>query len=41
MNNTCNKCTCDCHCDMDECPNCPNDVCYICECSESAERDSH
>ena len=41
MDNTCNKCTCECHCGMDECPNCPNDVCYVCECSEVAERHSH
>ena len=28
----CVKCKCDCHCYDCECPNCPNDVCYTCEC---------
>ena len=44
----CSWCLCECHCDMVECPNCPNDVCTQCQCSdrqnrfaESAERDSH
>ena len=41
MDNTCNKCLCECHCGMDECPNCPNDVCYVCECNEVADNASH
>ena len=34
----CSKCLCECHCDMDECPNCPNDVCYVCQCSDRQDR---
>ena len=44
----CSWCLCECHCDMVECPNCPNDVCTQCQCSdrqnrfaEGAERDPH
>ena len=41
MDNTCNKCQCECHCGMDECPNCPNDVCIVCECNPVADKESH
>lgn len=38
MNNICPKCLCECHCDMDECPNCPNDVCTDCDCTDRQNR---
>ena len=44
MDNTCSKCLCECHCEVDECPTCPNDnhsdqnrllgICTECACSD-------
>ena len=34
----CSWCLCECHCDMVECPNCPNDVCTQCQCSDRQNR---
>ena len=33
----CKKCKCRCHCYAPECPNCPNDVCCKCDCSEKRD----
>ena len=33
----CKKCHCRCHCYAPECPNCANDVCYKCDCSENKD----
>ena len=33
----CKKCKCRCHCYAPECPNCANDVCYKCDCSEDRD----
>lgn len=41
MSNKCSKCLCECHCEVDECPTCPNDVCTECECNEVADKESH
>ena len=30
----CKKCKCRCHCYAPECPSCPNDVCYVCDCTD-------
>jgi len=33
----CKKCKCRCHCYAPECPSCPNDICYTCDCSEKKD----
>ena len=30
----CKKCKCRCHCYAPECPTCPNDICYTCDCKD-------